>query len=72
MAAVSASDPQRLLARGWSVTHDEEGRLVREAGSVRAGDGLWTTVADGTITSRVAALPNVAQPGTIGTEETTA
>lgn len=71
-AAVSASDPQRLLSRGWSVTRDEEGRLVRKVGSVGEGDGLWTTVADGTITSSVTPSPNAAQPATTGTEETTA
>jgi exodeoxyribonuclease VII large subunit len=50
---VRALDPQRTLARGWSITRDPDGRAVRNVGDVRPGDVLTTTVADGTITSRV-------------------
>ncbi len=52
-ARVRGLDPARTLARGWTITHDARGRLVRSAGDVDAGDELVTTVADGTVRSRV-------------------
>ncbi len=52
-ARVAALDPARLLARGWTITHDAQGRLVRYTGEVAAGDALVTTLADGTVRSRV-------------------
>jgi len=50
---VRALDPARVLARGWSITRDADGRLVRSAGAVTPGTTLRTTVADGTIESTV-------------------
>ena len=52
-ARVRALDPARTLARGWSITRDGEGRLVRSAGDVRSGTSLVTTVADGVVRSTV-------------------
>lgn len=52
-ARVAAADPARALARGWSMTHDAEGRLVREPGSVEVGAILRTRVFGGTIISTV-------------------
>jgi exodeoxyribonuclease VII large subunit len=52
-ARVDALDPARALARGWSLTRTADGRLVRSAADVGPGDRLVTTVADGTLTSRV-------------------
>lgn len=52
-ARVRALDPARVLARGWSVTRDAEGRLVTSPGQVTAGDELATTVAGGEIRSTV-------------------
>lgn len=48
---VRALDPARVLARGWSITRDEHGRLVRSTADVAPGAGLVTTVADGTVRS---------------------
>ena len=52
-ARVTAVDPQRLLARGWSVTRDGDGRVVRSPAAVSAGSELRTTVEEGEIVSRV-------------------
>jgi exodeoxyribonuclease VII large subunit len=50
-ARLSAVDPVRTLARGWSITRTASGTVVRQVADVSAGDTLVTTVADGTITS---------------------
>jgi exodeoxyribonuclease VII large subunit len=50
-ARLSAVDPVRTLARGWSITRTTSGTVVRRAADVSRGDTLVTTVADGTITS---------------------
>jgi exodeoxyribonuclease VII large subunit len=51
---LEAGSPLQLLARGWSVTRRAGGsEALRSVGSLAAGDGLETLVADGRITSRV-------------------
>jgi exodeoxyribonuclease VII large subunit len=50
---INALDPARVLERGYSITRDESGAIVRSATAVRAGATLVTTVADGDITSEV-------------------
>jgi exodeoxyribonuclease VII large subunit len=52
-AVLEAYDPQRQLARGWTLTRTAGGRLVRRAGDLTAGDTLVTTFAAGTATSTV-------------------
>ena len=52
---VSAADPARALARGWSLTRTATGRLVRGPGDVAPGDPLVTTLAGGRVHSRVTA-----------------
>lgn len=49
----SALDPDNILARGWSVTRNADGQVVRSASAVSAGDILATQVADGEIASEV-------------------
>jgi exodeoxyribonuclease VII large subunit len=46
-------DPARLLERGWSITLDGDGRVVRSVSDVTDGMTLTTRVADGRITSTV-------------------
>ena len=41
------------LARGWSITHAADGRVVRSARDVAPGDHLTTTLVDGRVHSRV-------------------
>ncbi|HET9609136.1 MAG TPA: exodeoxyribonuclease VII large subunit, partial [Acidimicrobiales bacterium] len=54
-AHVRALDPRRTLARGWSITRDASGRVVRSVGDVAPGDRLTTTVVDGEVASAVTA-----------------
>ncbi|MFP3902287.1 MAG: exodeoxyribonuclease VII large subunit, partial [Acidimicrobiia bacterium] len=54
-AEVRALDPARTLARGWSITRDGEGRVVRDVARLAPGDPLVTTVASGEIRSTVRA-----------------
>jgi exodeoxyribonuclease VII large subunit len=53
---VQALDPARAMARGWSITRTEAGSVVRRSTDVEPGDTLVTTLADGTVTSTVAAV----------------
>jgi exodeoxyribonuclease VII large subunit len=50
---VRALDPARTLARGWSITRDGDGRLVRSTTQVAPGTPIVTTVSDGTVRSTV-------------------
>lgn len=47
--------PERVLERGYSLTTDSEGRVIRRSADVAIGDTISTRLADGTITSRVEA-----------------
>jgi exodeoxyribonuclease VII large subunit len=63
---LSALDPARALARGWSITRTTAGSVVRRSTDVRPGDTLVTTLADGTVTSTVAAVaPGEDQPDAV-------
>jgi len=46
-------DPVHALRRGWSITRDADGNVVRSVADASAGASLVTQVADGTITSTV-------------------
>lgn len=50
---VFAHDPARQLSRGWTLTRDAAGALVRDVSALRAGDELVTTFASGEVTSTV-------------------
>ena len=52
-ARVAALDPAVQLARGWSITRDGTGRVVRSVADVAVADVLTIAVADGTVTSTV-------------------
>ena len=54
-ARVRAHDPVHALARGWSITTDQQGRAVRSITGLEAGAVITTRVADGTLTSKVIA-----------------
>jgi exodeoxyribonuclease VII large subunit len=57
---LSAYDYQRQLERGYSVTRDAKGAVLRSAAAVRTGERLVTQVADGVVASVVA--PEGADP----------
>lgn len=48
---IDALDPQVALARGWSITQDATGKVIRSVDDVALGAELVTTVADGKISS---------------------
>jgi len=52
-ARVAAVDPAVQLARGWTITRNPSGRVVRSTDDVAPGDVLTTALLDGTITSVV-------------------
>jgi len=45
--------PDATLSRGYSITTDAAGAVLREAGAVRSGDQIRTRFADGSVDSRV-------------------
>ena len=45
--------PEETLGRGWSLTFDEHGILVRRTADARPGSVLVSKLADGTVRSRV-------------------
>lgn len=52
-AVVAAASPDRLLARGFSITRSVDGRIVRAPSEVEVGDRLVTELAGGRVNSRV-------------------
>lgn len=60
-ARVRAHDPQRVLARGWSITTTADGRLVRGPGDAPVGTRLITRLAEGTVASTVVEPPTADQ-----------
>ena len=51
LTRVRAYDPRWALERGWSITCDADGRLIRSVGEVTPGATLRTRMKDGTVTS---------------------
>ncbi len=52
-AAVSALSPLDVLARGYSVTQDEQRNVVRSVSDVQSGQKIRSRVTDGVIESTV-------------------
>ena len=50
---LSDLDPATTMARGWSITRGADGKAVRSAADVAAGDTLRTTLVDGELRSTV-------------------
>ncbi len=50
---LSLLNPYAILGRGYSITTDAAGRVVRGAGDVRTGDRLTTRLGDGVVESQV-------------------
>jgi exodeoxyribonuclease VII large subunit len=51
--ALSGLDPGAVLARGYSITRDAQGKVIADAGRLAEGDVLKTTLARGWIESEV-------------------
>jgi len=54
-ARVAAHDPQKALARGWTITTTTDGQPVRSVADLPLGAELRTRFADGTVSSTVTA-----------------
>lgn len=52
-ARLRALDPERTLARGWSITRGPDGAVLRSPADVSAGDPLTTVLAGGELRSTV-------------------
>lgn len=52
-ASVRLLDPVTTMARGWSITRDSAGNVVRSKNDVKKGDSVVTFLADGNISSTV-------------------
>jgi exodeoxyribonuclease VII large subunit len=52
-ARLRALDPRRVLGRGYTITRDANGKVVRTAAAVTPGDVLVTETSDGSVRSRV-------------------
>lgn len=51
--ALDSLGPAAVLSRGYSITRDLEGHVVSDAGKLREGDRLLTTLARGSVESEV-------------------
>lgn len=52
-ARVRAVDPKHALSRGWTITTDHDGRVVRSVADAPPGTSLTTTLRDGRVRSTV-------------------
>lgn len=52
-ASLRLLDPVTTMARGWSITRDANGKVVRSIADVHPGDTVVTALADGSVTSTV-------------------
>ncbi len=50
---LAAYDPRRQLARGWTLTYDAAGRIVRTVAALAVGDVVTTRFSDGEAGARV-------------------
>jgi len=62
-ARLRALDPERTLARGWSITRRPDGAVVRSPADVATGDELSTLVAGGEVRSTVTSTSTVSDDG---------
>src|SRR5258706_3320194 len=58
-ATLAGLDPAAVLARGYSITYDAEGAVLRDAANVKDGERLRTRLARGELTSEVKEKPNL-------------
>ncbi len=52
-AALSGLDPQGVLARGYSITLDAQGKVITDSAQARDGERLRTTLARGWLESEL-------------------
>lgn len=52
-AHLEALSPLKVLERGYSITRNAQGKVIKKASEVKAGDTIVSKIADGTVTSEV-------------------
>ena len=50
---IAGFDPIVIMRRGWSITYNADGKVLKSVTQAKRGDGLTTRVADGAIVSTV-------------------
>jgi exodeoxyribonuclease VII large subunit len=50
---IDSNDPELILKRGYSVTRDKNGNIVKSVSDVQIGDTIKTTLSDGKINSKI-------------------
>jgi len=50
---IAGFDPIVIMRRGWSITYNADGKVLKSVKQAKRGDGLTTRVADGAIVSTV-------------------
>ncbi len=58
--ALEIVNPESVLARGFSLTMDNQGKLIRDASALHSGDVLHTRLRHGAVRSRVEPAPTQA------------
>jgi len=52
-ASLAGLDPTAVLARGYSITRDAAGKVLRDASKTAQGELIFTTLAHGSVSSKV-------------------
>jgi exodeoxyribonuclease VII large subunit len=69
LTQLRAHAPERVLARGYSLTRTAEGRIVTDAGALEAGDLITTAFARGAATSIVSGSSPTGDADTVSREK---
>ncbi len=69
-AVLAASDPARILRRGFTLTRDDSGNILRDSSGLREGDELVTQFVDRAVRSRVVDRAGQSEAGRQAEEET--
>jgi exodeoxyribonuclease VII large subunit len=70
-ARLDALSPLKVLARGYAIATREDGRAVRTASDVRAGEALHVRVREARLVARVESVESVAKEGPSTNDEGT-
>jgi exodeoxyribonuclease VII large subunit len=62
-AALASLDPTGVLARGYSITYDADGKVLRDAAHAAKGTKVRTTLARGSLESEVTAVQKPRERG---------
>jgi len=57
--SLRTQDPKLTMARGWTITRDSKGQLIKNENNIKSGESITTTTASGTIYSDVTKTESV-------------